>query len=77
MDQVFYVLAIMGCGDGATACQQARLEPARYESQQACQAAMPTVLERNLDLDFPTISGDCRRSTVHIVDTAPRSSKGR
>ena len=77
MDQVFYVLAIMGCGDDASACQQARFEPARYESRQACQAALPAALERNLDLDFPTIAADCRRSSVRFVESAPRSSSGR
>ena len=56
MDQLLYVLAIMGCGDDALGCQQARVEPVRYTSIQACQAAMPAALQRNTDVPFPVIS---------------------
>ncbi|MBB5711085.1 hypothetical protein [Sphingomonas xinjiangensis] len=61
MDQIFYVLAIMGCGDDAGLCQQARVEPVRYTSVAACQDAMPVALHRNADLSFPVISATCRR----------------
>ncbi|UYY57355.1 hypothetical protein [Sphingomonas sp. S2-65] len=61
MDQIFYVLAIMGCGDDAGLCQQARVEPVRYTSVAACQEAMPVALQRNADLSFPVISATCRR----------------
>jgi len=32
MDSLFYVMAIMGCGDGSMACQQARVEQVQYRS---------------------------------------------
>lgn len=60
MDQVFYVLAILGCGEDAAPCQQARIEPVRYTSHAACEQAMPAILERHLDLSFPVISGACQ-----------------
>ena len=59
MGSIFYVMAIMGCGDGSAACAQARVEPVRYQSIQACQAAMPGALQRNSDLSFPVISAAC------------------
>lgn len=68
MDQVLYVLAIMGCGDDSALCQQARVESARYTSIQACQAAMPTALQRNTDIDYPVISAACQRLTPQMVD---------
>ncbi|WP_213979502.1 hypothetical protein [Sphingomonas sp. dw_22] len=61
MQQVFYVLAIMGCGDDSTACSQARVEPVRYTSYVACQEAMPDALRRNSDLSYPVIGGACQR----------------
>ena len=62
MEPLFYVLAIMGCSDGADACREARVQPVRYQSVQACQAAMPSALEQNTDLSFPVISAACRAS---------------
>ena len=31
MEPLFYVMAIMGCGDGNVSCTEARVIPARYE----------------------------------------------
>ncbi|MGN6268403.1 MAG: hypothetical protein ACTHM0_00745 [Sphingomonas sp.] len=62
MHPLFYVIAIMGCSDGGQACQQQRVEPIRYVTPAACQAAMPAALERNADLDYPTIQVACRQN---------------
>ena len=62
MNPIFYVIAIMGCADGGQACQQQRVEPIRYVTPAACQAAMPDALARNTDLDYPTIQAACRAS---------------
>ena len=72
MDQVLYVLAIMGCTDDTAACRQARVEPVRYTSIQACQEAMPAALQRNSDIDFPVISGACQRQGGQLVDARER-----
>jgi hypothetical protein len=77
MEQVLYVLAIMGCGDDSLACQQARVEPARYTSIQACQAAMPDALQRNTDLAFPVISAACQRQGGQLVEREPAPAPGR
>jgi hypothetical protein len=75
MDQVLYVLAIMGCGDDSMQCQQARLEPVRYTSIHACQAAMPAALQRNTDVDFPVISAACQRHTPRTADAGSRRER--
>ena len=68
MEPVFYVMAIMGCGDPGVACQQARVEDARYASTEACEAAMPSVLARNTDLSYPTILASCHKRTNRVAD---------
>ena len=68
MDPVFFVLAIMGCGDASAACAEARVEPARYTTMRQCQVAMPAALARNTDLDFPVVSAACRGSGVRMAD---------
>lgn len=60
MEPLVYVMAILGCSDGSAGCTQARIEPVRYASLEACRSAMPTVLMRNSDLNFPEIGADCR-----------------
>jgi hypothetical protein len=60
MGPVSFVIAIMGCADGVSACQPVATMPARYESQAACQAATTDVLAANSDFDFPTIVAQCR-----------------
>ena len=67
MQPLFYVIAIMGCSDGSQACAQQRVEPIRYESAAACQAAMPAALERNSDISFPVIQAACQASGMRMV----------
>lgn len=74
MEPAFFVLAILGCGDAGNLCSEARVLPVRYTSIQACQAAAPGMLERNTDLDFPSLSASCRSNTarIAIASTTPR-----
>ena len=74
MEPLYYVMAILGCGDDGAACQQARVLPARYESAGQCQAAMATALGRNTDLSYPVIQAACQRRGV---DVAQRGSSPR
>ncbi|RYE02983.1 MAG: hypothetical protein EOP61_06510 [Sphingomonadales bacterium] len=77
MDQVIYVLAILGCGDDSANCQQARIEPVRYASYTACQEAMPAALGRNTDVAFPVIAAACQRQSVGVADAQPPHPGGR
>ena len=60
MEPVLFVMAIMGCGDDGGDCRQARIEPVRYTSAAACQAAVPGVLRRSTDVDSPMITAQCQ-----------------
>ena len=41
MEPLYFVMAIMGCGDGTANCAEARVESVHYATVQQCQAAMP------------------------------------
>jgi hypothetical protein len=76
MQPIFFVLAIMGCGDDQSGCAEARVEPVRYATVQQCQAAAPAALARNTDLSFPVISAACRSNGPQWVDKGKASPRG-
>lgn len=76
MGPVFFVMAIMGCGDGSTACTQARTVATHYTSLSQCRAALPAQLAENSDLSFPTIAADCRANGPLIVRTETKTNRG-
>ncbi len=60
MEPMLFVMAILGCGDDGSQCSQQRVEPVRYASAAACQAAVPQALSRNTDIEYPVIGAECR-----------------
>ena len=76
MEPIFYVMAILGCGDGSAACTEARIEPVHYQSAAQCRAALPTVLARHTDLEYPTVAANCRASGERLarIETRRRPS---
>lgn len=59
MGPAYFVIAILGCGDGGMACQTVATPAAHYSSEQACLAARGDVLMANSDLDFPSLMATC------------------
>lgn len=77
MGPVSFFIAILGCADGGTTCQQVALAPARYENQAACEAASADVLAGATDFDFPTIVAHCRSAKMPAaVQRAPARTPG-
>ncbi|MEG3176919.1 hypothetical protein U1872_11820 [Sphingomonas sp. RB3P16] len=76
MDPLFYVMAILGCGDGSTACQQARVEQVQYRSIGECQRAMPAALARNGDIDYPVVAAACRANGAPMAQNARPAPHG-
>jgi hypothetical protein len=76
MGPVSYVIAILGCADGAASCQQVAVAPARYESASACEAASSHVLAGATDFDFPTLVARCQftKRPAAARGIAPRKS---
>ncbi|MGI8706066.1 MAG: hypothetical protein ACR2JJ_09795 [Sphingomicrobium sp.] len=56
----YFIIAIMGCSDGATACTPVMTVPTRYESESACTAATSEALVANSNFDFPSLLAQCR-----------------
>lgn len=71
MQPLYYVMAILGCGDDGAACQQVRMETVRYESAAACQAAMAGALRRSTDVSFPVVQAACQSRGVMTADATP------
>ncbi|WP_374944222.1 hypothetical protein [Sphingomonas sp.] len=76
MEPIFYVMAILGCGDASASCTEARTEPARYQSVAQCRAALPQALARNTDLEYPTIAANCRASGERLVKASVQTPQG-
>lgn len=73
---MFFVLAILGCGDAGGACQAARIEPVHYTSALQCRAALAGALARNADLDYPEIAARCEQRGAQMASTATRKHVG-
>jgi hypothetical protein len=54
-----FLIAIMGCGEGDSACTTVRTLETRYETRAACTAATNAALEKNSDADFPVVVAQC------------------
>lgn len=53
------LMAILGCGDAGTACEQVSVSPVQYASVSACVAAQDEVLA-NADVMYPVVTAQCR-----------------
>ena len=60
MGPEYFVIAILGCADGGSACTPVATLPTQYASQAECSAATNAALESNTDFDFPTLLAQCR-----------------
>ena len=56
----YFVIAILGCADGGSACTQVATLHTRYENAEQCAAATVAALEANSDFDYPTLLARCR-----------------
>jgi len=72
MGPAFYIMAILGCGDAETACQQVRLADAQYQTAEACSAATSAVLYQNSDLAFPVVMAECRPASRSMAAAADK-----
>ena len=60
MGPAYFVLAILGCGEGEAACQQVAVAPTQFASVEACQSASEATLMRHSDADYPVVVAQCR-----------------
>lgn len=60
MEPLLFVVAILGCGDGDSPCDELRIAPGRYQDRAACVRATAAILARHPAVDYPVIVAQCR-----------------
>ena len=56
----YFVIAILGCADGAAQCTPVATLPQHYASASECSAQTQAALVENSGFDFPTMMAECR-----------------
>ena len=59
MEPAFFIIAILGCGEGDAPCEQVRLLQPRYASRAACTEATDRALTGETDALYPVIVAQC------------------
>ena len=75
MGPAYFVIAILGCADGGTACTPVATLPTRYSSASECDAATVAALSENNAFDYPTLLARCRKGALPA--SADRSQQPR
>ena len=60
----YFIIAIMGCADGGSACTPVATLQTRYENAAQCSAATSAALEANNNFDYPTLVARCRSAAA-------------
>ena len=79
MGPAYFVIAILGCADGGSACTPVADLPARYATEEQCSAAAGAALIENSDFDYPTLLARCRPATEKSAEAKepPRDKRSR
>lgn len=70
MGPATFVIAILGCADGGSACTPVATLPTTYVSQEQCAAATGAALMENSNFDYPTLLARCRSAQPKAVGEA-------
>jgi len=76
----FFVIAILGCADGGSACTPVTTLQTQYSTEAQCSAATIPALEANSNFDYPTLVARCRSSdnpSADIQRDKPQSNRAR
>lgn len=68
----YFVIAILGCADGGSACTPVATLETHYSTEAECSAATSSALEQNSNFDFPTLLARCRRAAIEKSADAAR-----
>ena len=77
MDAAYFVIAILGCADGGSACTPVATLQTRYSTEAQCSAATTAALEENSDFDFPTLVARCDSGSTTKAAEAPGDDERR
>jgi len=69
MGPAYYILAILGCGEGEVACEQVAVASAHYASVEDCTAATENAIMQHSDAAYPVVVAQCRRADSKAAAT--------
>jgi len=77
MGPATFVIAILGCADGGTACTPVTTLQTQYVSEAQCVAATGAAVIEHSDIDFPTIVARCKPAGAKAAeaDEKPRDKR--
>jgi acyl-CoA synthetase (AMP-forming)/AMP-acid ligase II len=68
MGPATFVIAILGCADGGSACTPVATLQTQYASESQCVAATAAALMDNSNFDYPTLVARCRPADTKSAD---------
>ena len=71
MGPAFYLLAILGCGEGEVACEQVAVQQAQYSSAEECNAATEQALLQHMDAAYPVVVAQCTAAGAITSSVSP------
>jgi hypothetical protein len=69
----YFLIAILGCADGGSACTPVANLRTRYASEAQCVEATGAALIENSDFDYPTLVARCRSGNAQSADAGKPS----
>ena len=75
----YFVIAILGCADGGTACTPVATLDTHYVTEAQCSAATAAALMDNSNFDYPTLVARCRQAETKAAaaQEQPRDKRRR
>ena len=79
MEPAYFVIAILGCADGGSACTPVAKLQTHYATEAQCVASAGAALMENSNFDFPTLVARCRAEAPKSADAQekPRDKRRR
>ncbi len=73
----YFIIAILGCADGGTACTPVATLQTRYATEAQCVEATGAALIDNSNFDFPTLVARCHRAETKSAEASQTSKRRR
>ena len=71
MEPAYFVIAILGCADGGSACTPVATLQTHYATEAQCTAATAAALLDNSGFDYPTLVARCRAGQPKAAEAQP------
>jgi acyl-CoA synthetase (AMP-forming)/AMP-acid ligase II len=75
MGPAYFVIAILGCADGGSACTPVATLERQYASEAQCVAATGAALIENSDFDYPTLVARCRPAETQSAEAREKKPR--